>query len=432
MKLKFRKTHLIWLIVIISVILTAFPSNYVYYFAPIMVLLTGLLFNVIISPKKFVIVIVIYLGAAFISLSINEFDKIQVNYPGLIFSLITYLPILLFLSKGRFFEINDLSQKKLIKFISIFVIIQSIVVFFQMTQTTNWDALSGTFGLFDYRGRITISQVMFTFNMFVMVLFLLPYFKLWIVKIAILLGFVSVSAAQSGHQTIFFIVTIVIVYLSFRNFKILIQSASVISILAISVLYFFPRTLTLAVSWFNNIVFGNYPKRLVVLEAFNLLKDFKIMSLGTGVGQFSSRASLFSSGEYLGVSLPSIITGKSHFYEQIMVPLIELQQMVGQGSAIAKPYFSILSIILEFGIPISILLMILLLKEIYNNYKGSKLKFKEINMLYKFKNASLIFFLLSSFIENYAEFVQAIFLPILIYYMVEGRIGYLQKKYLPV
>jgi hypothetical protein len=432
MKLKFRKTHLIWLIVIISVILTAFPSNYVYYFAPIMVLLTGLLFNVIISLKKFVIVIVIYLGAAFISLSINEFDKIQVNYPGLIFSLITYLPILLFLSKGRFFEINDLSQKKLIKFISIFVIIQSIVVFFQMTQTTNWDALSGTFGLFDYRGRITISQVMFTFNMFVMVLFLLPYFKLWIVKIAILLGFVSVSAAQSGHQTIFFIVTIVMVYLSFRNFKILIQSASVISILAISVLYFFPRTLTLAVSWFNNIVFGNFPKRLVVLEAFNLLKDFKIVSLGTGVGQFSSRASLFSSGEYLGVSLPSIITGKSHFYEQIMVPLIELQQMVGQGSAIAKPYFSILSIILEFGIPISILIMILLLKEIYNNYKGSKLKFKEINMLYKFKNASLIFFLLSSFIENYAEFVQAIFLPILIYYMVEGRIGYLQKKHLPV
>lgn len=416
-------------LLIITSIIVAFPSTYIYYVAPLFIVLYSIHYNVLINFQRYFSIIIFVLMFTVYSLFFNGIIGYENNSISLLYGLITYSSFLILLSLKNKDSINTYEISYIVKYLSYFVIVQSLVVFFQMSQTWNWDALSGTFGLFDYMGRITISQVMFTFTTYVIMLFLLPYWNKGIVKVALVLGLISTSAAQSGHQFIFLIFTGLIVYASFKDKKLLFKTVLISSGAIMIVLLFFPRTIDLALAWFQKIAFGNYPKALITIDAFELLiEDFKIAIMGTGLGQFSSRASLFSSGDYLGFKIPEMLTDSSNFYKTLVEPKLELQEQIGEGSAIAKPYYSVLSLLIEFGLIIFGILIYYVFAFLNKNKKYSLSKNSEVALLSKFMNAFILFLIMCSFIENYSEFVQAITIPILLLGIALSRRNYLLKS----
>lgn len=406
--------------------ITAFPSNYVYYVAPFVVVLSSLLGRGgPTAPPRLAALAVGLTALTAISFGWNDLRGLRNNYPGLAFAVVTWLPILILLSnRGARLRMDDRSTRQLVVFLSMFVLLQAAVVVFQVTQTRNWDALAGTFGLLDFRGSVTISQVFFTFNIFVISLFLIPYSRRPIVKIALIAGFASVAAAQSGHQTIFFLVTVLIVFASLKRFRVWLRVVFAGFFLVAAVLWFFPQTPDLAMQWALRAVFQDFPKRLMVVEAYELLKDPKISLVGTGIGQFTSRAALFSSGEYLSTSLPSVITGQSVWYEEIVAPLIELQERVGEGSAISKPYFSWVTVPVELGLIVTTIFAWWIVKQIRLTRKLSRSGNREVEGLARFQSGFLIFLVLCATIENYFEFVQALMLPVMLYAFATARIAY--------
>lgn len=418
-----------YILLVIITVIVSLPSNFIFYVAPIIIVLFSLHNNFLISRQRLLSIFIVYVILYLLSVSLNAIEGYSINYISFIYGLITYSSFIILLSIYNKGYLNDQEIGKVVYFLSYFLIIQSCTVFFQMSQTGNWDALSGTFGLFDYKGRITISQVMFCFNIYVIMLFLLAYIKKNVVKIALIFGIISTSAAQSGHQFIFLIITILIVYVSLKNLKLLLKYTTGISLTILLVLLFFPETIDIAAAWLQNILFGNYPKTLSTIDAFKLMYDnVRISSFGTGIGQFTSRASLFSSGEYLGVNIPDILTDKSSFYTSIVEPKLKLQEQIGEGSAIAKPYYSALSLLVEFGLIIFGVIIYYVVRFFRKNKDYYSSKNIEVTSLSKFMNAFILFLIMCSFIENYLEFVQAITVPILLFSISISRRNYLLKK----
>jgi hypothetical protein len=416
-------------LVYVVVAITAFPSTTVYYLAPVVVVLWSIVAGGIVSSGKLARLVVALLALTAVSLAWNEIAGLRNNYAGVVFAGITWLPILILLAnRGAEWRMDDRVTHHLVVFLSVFVLLQSAAVAFQMTQTSDWDALAGTYGFLDYRGQITISQVLFTFNIFVINLFLIPYWRYRIVKVALFAGFAAVAAAQSGHQTIFFVVTIIAVFASLKRMRTWFRVIVAAGFLVAVVLWFFPQTPRLAVLWMQKVFFQEFPKSLIVLEAYRLLQDPKVALMGTGIGQFTSRAALFSSGEYLNVALPTLLTGQSIWYTEIVTPLLDLQEQIGEGSAIAKPYFSLVTIVIELGLVVTALLGLWILKQGVRARRLFQVGIKEVVGLARFQVGFLLFLVLCSTIENYFEFVQALMLPVVLYVFATGRIAYCLER----
>jgi hypothetical protein len=423
-----RLNDLLSLLFVVAVI-TAFPSNTIYYLAPIVVVLWPLVGRGVVSPASLARLVVALLAFTALSLTWNEVVGARNNYAGAVFAGITWLPMLILLAnRGAKIRMDDRVTHRLVVFLSMFVLLQSAAVAFQATQTSDWDALAGTFGLLDYRGTVTISQVMFTFNIFVINLFLIGYWRYRIVKLAVLAGFVAVAAAQSGHQTIFFVITILTVFASVKRMGAWMRMVIAAGFLMAAVLWFFPQTPALAILWMQRVMFQDFPKGLIVVEAIELLRDPKVALMGTGVGQFTSRAALFSSGEYLSLPLPPVLTGQSTWFIEIVAPLLDLQERIGEGSAIAKPYFSLVTIVIEFGLVVTALLGWWIFKQGLRARRLFKFGVREVEALARFQVGFLLFLLLCSTVENYFEFVQALMLPVLLYIFATGRIAYCLER----
>jgi hypothetical protein len=418
-----RGTRRVVTLLLLVLTITAFPSNYLFYLAPVMMLAWPLVGERMVSHTRLFGVAVALLGLTFLSLTSNLLSGKTNNYAGLLFAGMTWASTLILVcNRGDRWRVSDGQSRTIVSVLSGFVILQAITVALQATQTRNWDALAGTYGMFDFRGRITISQVMFTFNLFVINLYLLPYWRRLVVKVAVVAGFVAVAAAQSGHQTAFFILTLFMIYGSIGAVrawpKLLLGALS----LAAVVLVLFPSTPSMAMVWAERLLFQEYPKALVVLRSLELLGEWHVAALGTGVAQFSSRAALFSSGGYLGVALPQALTGQSSYFVEYMLPLLDLQDRLGEGSAIAKPYFSILTLAVEFGLIVFVAGAIWVLRELVRARKSFRAESREVRGLARFRAGFLLFLVMCGMIENYFEFVQAITLPVLLYLLAEARI----------
>ncbi len=405
---------------------TAFPSNFAYYVSPLALLGWGFIGTPVVSTTRAFCLVAGLAGLTATSLLMNAIRGLSNSMPGVAFALVMWLPIIALLAhRGDAFAISDREVRRVVRILAKFCLLQAGVVAFQSTQTSNWDALAGTYGMFDFLGRITISQVMFTFNIFAVNLFLLAYWRNLLVKVAITSGFIAVAAAQSGHQTLFFIVTLLIVYGSARSIKALPKAVAGVVVFSAMVLYLFPATPQLALAWADRLLLQEFPKAAVVLQAFELVQDWKVQLLGTGLGQFSSRAALFASGQYLGVSLPDFMSGQSTYFALVMEPLLDLHQRVGEGSAIAQPYFSILTVVVEFGFVVLFSAIVWTVIEIVRARRHFRHPVREVRGLAQFQVAFLVFLVLCCTIENYLEFVQALTLPVLLYIFAAARLRYL-------
>jgi hypothetical protein len=153
--------------------------------------------------------------------------------------------------------------------------------------------------------------------------------------------------------------------------------------------------------------------------SYNALLDSpRDLFLGYGLGQYSSRSALVSSGNYFynkdknTFNRPFGLNNESKtFVENLKPNWIASITDEGYGfSVMNKPVYSILSLISEMGIVLSgigILLFSLFIRRIGNRYREKKDKIQ------KGKNIAILvisFFILTiSFFENYLEMAQAIF-----------------------
>ena len=104
-----------------------------------------------------------------------------------------------------------------------------------------------------------------------------------------------------------------------------------------------------------------------------------------------------------------------------------IHKLSDSPSAIATPNYSLLSLVTELGVIVFIVLLVLGCVEWRRNKKLYRNTNAEIAGLAKFINATLLFTLLSCFIENYLEFVQATILPVLLVILAKSRIALLQQ-----
>lgn len=340
-----------------------------------------------------------------------------VNPPGLIFAILTYLPFILLASERFDRKIDDFWFAKIMNACSLFIIVQACIGFVQYGVSRNPDMVSGTYGLTDIlTGSVAISQVYLTFTIFCMILFLMAYSKSALSVTAILLGFAVVVLAQSGHQTIFFIValaTVAAVRFT-KPIQLVLSLSSMVLILA-GVFTVYPESFKNANRWYEKtIVNDRSPKKMAIEGGIEILSHPKNLIFGTGLGQYSSRAALISSNEFLNRKLPSFLTGQSDYYRAHMPEANLVFEESGEGSAISKPYFSILSLFVETGLIGSVVLIGWVIMTIWQNrYTGpsSVIYGKGIGSAIV---VGLLFFTLCCLVENYAEFGQAIFLPVLL------------------
>jgi len=151
--------------------------------------------------------------------------------------------------------------------------------------------------------------------------------------------------------------------------------------------------------------------------------------LGVGMGQYSSRAALITSNEYLGRDLPDMVSAKSGYFSDSMMPALRVFGEIGEGSAISKPYFSVLTILVELGPPLTLACLVGMFFHFRRNFAWMQSKNPHLARIGLVSCVGLLFFLLCCGIENYAEFPQAIFLPFLLYLAAQSRASQLDVNH---
>ena len=171
---------------------------------------------------------------------------------------------------------------------------------------------------------------------------------------------------------------------------------------------------------------------MVVVDGWQILSSPKNFVLGTGMGQYSSRAALITSNEYLNRKLPAVATGKSDYFSESISPANRQFMVTGEGSAISKPYFSLLSIVVEFGPLLAGGIFIIFMIHLGRNFRWLLSSTSQIARVGLISCVGLMFTFLCCGIENYLEFPQAIFVPLLLYFIAQAWAFNLEQEYLEV
>ncbi len=376
------------------------------------------------SVGRIVLLMAIFSALSSVSLMIDAFFGQTVNVPGLLLALLTYLPLFIFFGARWDRKIDAQIFHQFIGVTAWFVIVQSLVGALQFAFSRNGDAVSGTFGLLDfYLNTISITQVYFTFTLFGMILFLMLDTKRLLVKIAIVAGLLTCALAQSGHQTIFFVACVAMFSaMQFKRSGTAIRGAALAAFLIAVMFQLYPETWTHTREWYRKVVDNpRSAKRMVLSDSMQFLTHPKVALLGVGMGQYSSRAALITSDEYLNRKLPGLLTAKSDYFSDSMIPAYRQFAEQGEGSAISKPYFSALTILVELGPPLALACLIGVLVHLRRNFLWMQSDVSDVARVGLVSCVGLLFFLLCCGIENYAEFPQAIFVPLLLYLVAQSR-----------
>ena len=409
---------------VVCLLLVAVPvKNFAYLVPPVYVALRMCQRNDL-FPFRLALLVGLVAVSSSLALLADALRGQNVNVPGMLVALLTYLPILILLAERFQARVDSALIERMTTLCAWFVIVQSLVGMVQFLISRNPDAVCGTFGLFDFRqGGITISQVYFTFTIFGMLLFLLlsPYRPLNLT--ALVSGLLICALAQSGHQTIFFVASVGLLGLS-RIFRpqLALMSLGVACIVVFALLSLYPETIDLTVDWYEKVAQdADSPKRMAVEGGAEIVADAKNMLLGTGIGQFCSRAALITSGSYLSVPLPTFLTSQSDYYASTIVPADLVYAQIGEGSAVSKPYASLLSLVVELGLVQFGILSAIAAVAMFRNFQLMRSRHSRVARIGFVANVGIVFFVLCCTIENYAEFPQAVFVPLLLYTAVQSH-----------
>jgi hypothetical protein len=402
--------------VYVSLPLVALPIKNAAYIAPLVFIAMQWYSGNFAFVRRVLLWICLAVSLSTVSIMIDSFYGRGVSSPGVIWGVLTFASLAVMLSLRADFTISPARWQNLRIAVAWFVIAQSVLGMLQFAVSGIPDRVSGTFGLFDFRSGVTIAQVYLTFNLFAMVMFLLTDAAGLLSKIAIGLGLIACSLAHSGHQTMFLMASLALVgmlQLRIQDFAKLASVSLVVFGLTITVSSIYWEEVQ---RWYQKAaVAEESTKKMVTISAVEIMSTPKNILLGVGIGQFGSRAALIATGEYLSVALPDRLTGESEYYIDHIRPAEYVDKKTGEGSAISKPYYSALNLIVEFGVPLTLLLVFAASAQFYRNWQLTRSFDSHTRAVGLWANVGLVFLVLCSFIENYLEFPQAIFLPILLY-----------------
>jgi hypothetical protein len=405
------------------IVIVAFPGKFLFYISPLVLILISVFAGGFI---RFWRLVGIMFGVVVLSLASIAFDLMDgghANMPGLVFGVITYLPIFILCSLSKDFRVSEGFAWQLAGACLIFILLEGAVGAVEWVIAQSADLVNGTFGLFDtVTKESTISQVNFCFTLFCMTV----YCGLWIHKRRMKLGcavaVATALAAETAHQTLFFMALMpALAITGGTRFRRLAASVVVVVAVVVGVFFIDPEVVEHIEGWAYKVLLKpDSPKRLAVTAALELMQG-KNLLFGVGLGQFSSRAALLSSGGGTTVNLPKILVDTSTYFEQFMKPLVFLFLQNGEGSAMAMPYFSVLSVITEFGLVIAALFLFKIIRTVIENIRLGAAN-SEAWRFSCYCNFFIGFLFLCSFIQNYLELTQAIMIPVLLYIVSKARL----------
>lgn len=403
--------------IFVSMVMAALPVKNVAYLAPpVFIVLQALWGN-----RTFVWRTVFWGSLIFcvsaLSITVDTMAGRVVNPAGMLWAALTYGTLVTILALRPDFTISPERWRTLRRVVSWFVIIQGTLGVLQFLASGNQDAVCGTFGLLDFMGNVTIAQVYLTFNLFGMIMFLMTDKRTRLDYVAIVIGLLASLLAHSGHQTLFLIAALAFVGMLQLRPRDVLKLGALLAVL--TGLMFSVSTITAGDmnEWQRKLLReDDSPKRMVTINAIDLMKNPKNLLLGTAVGQYASRAALMSSGGYLSADLPALLTGESQYFRQLVLPALYEFEDHGEGSAISQPSYSVMNVIVEMGLPLALILCSVAGYNFYRNWQLTRSGDAHARAVGMWANIGLVFFTACCFIENYVEFPQAIFLPALLYF----------------
>jgi hypothetical protein len=405
------------------------------------IFLAGMLFYVQYLPKRHLLRYTVFLifyswiGGVYLLL----YDGF--SFGNLYFFLITGASLLILL-----YDFRGLITEHLIYKI---VKLTSVILFFEacfgLTQVITGFSTTGTFdsATGDFvRGTIepyffyhagSGSNQMFAILMSTFLLLVFIASKNWSQKRILLIGIVLLAFVMASvmHAIIFFIVAVFLaiifkaifginlkrLFIISRRWRIFIILFGVVFMMGILVSIFLPRNLaTLDIYSKQTLNFSSEshsPKTVAsYLSIYNLPQDEPLQALiGIGLGQYSSRAALIRSGEYLsiGAIIPTYTTPYLDYY---ILPLWRnFKERFPSGASTYFPYYSWLSLYGEtgwLGVFFAIgLLFVIAIKII--RHESVVFPYMQIGLL-----ILIIYVALLGFQDNYWEWAQAIFPAFLI------------------
>jgi hypothetical protein len=412
---------------LVAVVVTvAFPGKFLFYISPLLLLAVSMTSVPVVSLPRVLLLCGGVFGLSLVSILIDLAGGAQVNFPGLLFAVVTYSPFVLLLTPALSFRPERPLMVAVVRLCAVFLLIQGVLSVAQFSATGDGDYVSGSYGLFDaVSGSKTISQVNLTFTLFCMVVFVLPYARAvpWTAT-AIIFGIVTCAIAQSGHQTIFFLLALPAAVLTTARVR---RAAPALGVAALTIallVAFYPETSFVAREWLRKVVLADDSLKRAVVESGldRLAESWKNMLLGIGLGQYTSRASLFAAGFQSSVQLPAALTGASGYFTIDVLPLILRYDHVGETSAIAKPYFSAISLIVEVGPPLTAALLWLAAREFCALSRIGRRGSGEEEGAARYCKFFIIFLALNCLVENYLELMQAVAIPMALYAIARARL----------
>ncbi len=429
------------------------PFKTLAYFSPFIFL--GLLF--LFTEEKPRIVL---RGIYFLLISIILFYIYYLTYPTFVIQNF----LLAILTYSSFYPLFFVNQKKIAnknllnKMLKFSLIVFSLEAFWSLVQAVygfykrgyffsdSGDFVEGTIHP-QLSAEMAFSNPMFAVNMAILLLGVLILIKLYKtnVKIGFILGVLSLLLASVIHVIIFFVIAVLISAIIFYKNKLLRFSflklnwrfssyvlTGIISTVIV-VLIFNRREQIVNIG--KQYLLNEVPRAIVTNSLFSEIipENIEVIFIGLGPGQFSSRASLIGSGNYLGgidnpKSVPFLKSRSNYFSDTYVIAQIEATADIKYFGSSQQPFYSWLSIISEFGI-IAFIFVICFVIYLIKKLKIESEKKTDKRYLSFITSTGIVFIFFLGIQENYYEIPQAIFNGILLLLVMYANVVYSSNEF---
>lgn len=317
------------------------------------------------------------------------------------------------------------------KFLIFFLAIQVFIGLFQVVMIGGIDGAEGDFiqgslqwNSFKTRDSGGFNNQIYAIALINIILFLFKHlFKS--LKWLLFLSLTVVLLTGVIHVIVCVILSLVTASVFFLPLRVINKALISIGVLIASIYFFLPSNFYLFTHYYElSQQEGAAPKIAVTYNTFNYLKkNPKVLFFGTGIGHYSSRASLVNSGAY-NDNL-TFLSNQSTPFKQVVKPLwdrFRFNKARFGNSTIHRPFYSMLSFFTEFGLLISSVIL-------YFFYKYLKQLRKRLSTSTSRKTKSEIYILLIMIFfnlylgvfENYYELPQAILPGIILMIILNSK-----------
>jgi hypothetical protein len=439
---------------ILTLILTFSPSKLLGFVIPFIAIFCFIVRSRSgLSFKRFVLINLAWILLLFFYNWYSQQIGLDFNSSNAFLSYLNYASILFILVFPTALTSQTYNYEKYARFLLYVILIEGCVGIMQRILVVGYknslssDAVEGTINPLSFAiGHSGFGNQFFAINMVFLLIFCFPYVfckkKFWISFYII--GFIALVLASVGHVFYSLLLAILVTYLIFEGWRLLLNIRMLVILVCIASGMLFtlakldPGVFNASQRQLEMFVSGETPKAKAVEVVFTeLAKEYPTVHLvGIGPAQYSSRAGTIASGTYYNLSvyflkIPFLDMGMTvPFKKYVYKTWIHVQTDTGSfgNSTMYRPFFSLLSVYVEFGgLTIMLLFLIifyqiLLLKGKYRSVKHSA-NSRAIKLIALSCSTAILFLFFIGVYENYYETGQGIFTGILLILLMRSFVS---------